>query len=314
MLYWLIPLGIVLFFLLVALVTMLVCFFRIFWTSRKPCTEEFPIPHGEIYEVHRKQMTDWIRDARAYPYREVSITSHDGLVLRGRYFEQKKGAPIELLLHGYRGWAERDLSGGVFRCFGIGHNVLTVDHRGCGESEGHVTTFGAKESLDCLAWIDFILREIDPEARIILSGVSMGAATVMTVSGMELPENVVGMLADCGYTSTRAIISKVMRDMKLPPKLLYPFARLSAILFGGFDPDARSPIDSMTRCRLPIIFFHGDADDFVPYEMSVENYNACISDRKELVTIKGAGHGVAFPVDQEGYKDAARAFFDSYLS
>jgi fermentation-respiration switch protein FrsA (DUF1100 family) len=136
----------------------------------------------------------------------------------------------------------------------------------------------------------------------------------MTVSGMELPENVVGVLADCGYTSTRAIISKVMRDMKLPPKLLYPFARLSAILFGGFDPAARSPIDSMARCRLPIIFFHGDADDFVPYEMSVENYNACISDRKGLVTIKGAGHGVAFPVDQEGYKDAARAFFDSYLS
>ena len=155
---------------------------RIFWTSRKPCTEEFPIPHGEIYEIHRKQMTDWIRDARAYPYREVSITSHDGLVLRGRYFEQEKGAPIELLLHGYRGWAERDLSGGVFRCFGIGHNVLIVDHRGCGESEGHVTTFGAKESLDCLAWIDFILREIDPTARIILSGVSMGAATVMTGS------------------------------------------------------------------------------------------------------------------------------------
>ena len=142
----------------------------------------------------------------------------------------------------------------------------------------------------------------------------MGAATVMIAAGEPLPRNVIHVLADCGYTSTRAIISKVMRDLGLPPRLLYPLARLSAILFGGFDPDARSPIDSMTRCRLPIIFFHGDADDFVPYEMSVENYNACISDRKEHVTIKGAGHGVAFPVDQEGYKDAARAFFDSYLS
>jgi len=314
LLYWLIPLCIAAVLFLISLITMLFCFFRIFWAPRTKCTEEYPIPHGHIYEVHREQMTQWIRDARAYPYREVSITSYDGLTLRGRYFEHKKGAPIELLLHGYRGWAERDLSGGVFRCFGIGHNVLIVDHRGCGESEGHVTTFGTKESRDCRAWIDLILREIDPDARIILSGVSMGASTVMITAGMELPQNVVGVLADCGYTSTRDIISKVMRDGKLPSRLLYPFVRLGAILFGGFDPDALSPVAAMANCRLPIIFFHGDADDFVPYSMSVENYNACVSDRKELVTVKGAGHGVAFPVDQEGYMAAARAFFDGYLS
>ena len=311
MLCWLIPLTVLLTLALAALATMLVCFFRIFYLSRKvtTSTEEFPIPEGEIYEVHREQMTRWIRDARAYPYREVSVLSRDGLVLRGKYFEHQKGAPIELLLHGYRGWAERDLSGGVFRCFGVGHNVLTVDLRGCGESEGHITTFGAKESLDCLVWIDFILCEIDPNARIILSGVSMGAATVMTVAGMELPPNVVGILADCGYTSTRAIISKVMQDMKLPPRLLYPFVRFSAILFGGFDPDERSPIASMAKCHIPVIFFHGDKDDFVPHEMSVENYNACVADHKKLITIQGAGHGVAFPVDQEGYVQSAREFF-----
>ena len=316
MLYWLIPLCIVLACAIVALGTMLVCFFRIFYAPRKRTSskEEYPIPKGEIYEAHREQMIRWIRDARAYPYREVSIVSHDGLVLRGKYFEYKKGAPIELLCHGYRGWAERDLSGGVFRCFGIGHSVLTVDHRGCGESEGHVTTFGAKESLDCLRWIDLILKEIDPDARIILSGVSMGASTVMTVAGMEnLPKNVVGVLADCGYTSTRAIISKVMRDRNLPPRLLYPFVRFSAILFSGFDPDAQSPIASMAKCHLPIIFFHGDADDFVPHSMSVENYNACVSAHKALVTIKGAGHGIAFPVDQEGYRKAAKDFFDANI-
>ena len=313
MLYWFIPLMILLACAFVALVTMLVCFFRIFYAPRRLTTskEEYPIPHGEIYEKHREQMIRWIRDARAYPYREVSITSHDGLILRGKYFEQEKGAPIELLLHGYRGWAERDLSGGVFRCFGIGHNVLTVDLRGCGESEGHVTTFGAKESLDCLGWIDLVLREIDPNAKIILAGVSMGAATVLTVSGMSLPPQVAGILADCGYTSTKEIIHKVMREMGLPPRLLYPFARASAILFGGFDPDARSPIASMKSCHLPVLFFHGDTDDFVPHAMSVENYNACASEKKALVTIRGAGHGIAFPVDQEGYLKAAKDFFDA---
>lgn len=312
MLYWLIPLCILAFLAVISLVTMLICFFRIFYAPRKKTTstEEYPIPEGEIYEVYRKEMTTWMRDARAYPFRKVSIRSHDGLILRGRYFEHQKGAPIEILFHGYLGWADRDLSGGVFRCFALGHNALIVDHRGCGESEGHVATFGAKESRDCLAWIDLVLREIDPDARIILGGVSMGAATVMTVAGMPLPPQVVGILADCGYTSTRAIIHKVMREMGLPPRLLYPFARLSAVLFGGFDPDATSPIASMAVCHLPIIFFHGDEDDFVPHSMSVENYNACVSKKKALVTIKGAGHGICFPVDQEGYISAAREFFE----
>lgn len=318
MLYWLIPLVIVLTFILVALLTMLVCFFRIFYSPRnkrkKEMHEEFPIPKGKIYEAHREQLVAWIRDARAYPYREVSITSFDGLVLRGRYFEYQKGAPMEILFHGYRGWGERDLSGGVFRCFALGRNALVVDHRGCGESEGHVTTFGAKESRDCLSWIDFVIHEIDPDAKIILTGVSMGAATVMTVAGMELPSNVVGVLADCGYTSTRAIIGKVMRDMGLPPRLLYPFARLSAILFGGFDPDARSPIAAMASCRLPIIFIHGDTDDFVPFSMSEKNYHACTSEHKRLVCIKDAGHGVCFPVDQEGYLRALDEFFKPFLS
>ncbi len=311
MLYWLILLSIFALLLVVTLITMLFCFFRIFYTPRKmtTSTEEFPIPEGEIYEAHREQITAWMRDARAYPYRRVSIRSHDGLILRGKYFEQRKGAPIEILFHGYRGWSDRDLSGGVFRCFALDHNVLIVDHRACGESEGHVSTFGAKESQDCLGWIDLVLREIDPDARIILGGVSMGAATVMTVAGMPLPDHVVGILADCGYTSTRDIIHKVMGEMGYPPRLLYPFARLSAILFGGFDPDARSPIASMKRCHLPVIFFHGDEDDFVPHSMSVENHNACASEKKELVTIKGAGHGIAFPVDQEGYISAAREFF-----
>ncbi len=312
MLPWLIPVCLFGLILVASFVTMLICFFRIFYAPRKLTSskEEYPLPKGEIYEVYRTEMTAWIRDARAYPHRSLSIRSHDGLILRGNYYEYKKGAPIEILFHGYRGWAERDLSGGVFRCFGIGHNALIVDHRGCGESEGHMSTFGAKESQDCLGWIDLVLREIDPDAKIILAGVSMGAATVMTVAGMPLSDHVVGILADCGYTSTKAIIYKVMREMGLPPKLLYPFARMSAILFGGFDPDARSPIASMASCHLPILFIHGDTDDFVPHSMSVENYNACVSEKKQLVTIKGAGHGIAFPVDQEGYISAAREFFE----
>ena len=295
--------------LLLLLLAAAVCYFMIFHSFRTKEKEEYPIPKGEIYEVYREDMVRWIKEARARPRKEVSIRSFDGLTLRGIYYECEKGAPIEILFHGYRGTGERDLSGGVARCFALKHNALIVDHRASGKSDGHVITFGVYESRDCLKWVDFVLREIDPKAKIILTGISMGAATVMVAASQKLPDNVIGVLADCGYTSPRAIIKKVMRDLKLPADLLYPIARLGARLFGGFDPDAASPIESMKRSRLPVIFLHGDTDDFVPHAMSVENYEACIKE-KRLVTIKNAGHGLAFPVDQELYLSALHEFFD----
>ncbi|MBQ8859066.1 MAG: alpha/beta hydrolase [Clostridia bacterium] len=310
--WWL--LGVALFLFFAVLLTAYICFYMVFYASPKSriAKEEYPIPEGEIYEPYRAQMTEWMKAARAYPYREIEITSHDGLRLRGRYYEQEAGAPIELLMHGYRGSADRDLSGGVARCFSLGHNALIVDHRASGRSEGKVITFGILEHRDCLAWVDCILREIDPHARIILTGISMGAATVMIAAGEALPPNVVGVLADCGYTTAKEIICKVIAEMHLPPRLLYPFVRLGGRLFGGFDVDEKAPIEAMRRCRLPVIFFHGDTDDFVPCEMSHRNYEACTGE-KRLVITPNAGHGLCYPADRETYANALREFFDHRL-
>ncbi|MBQ7364342.1 MAG: alpha/beta hydrolase [Clostridia bacterium] len=287
----------------------------VFYSSRylRRAKEEYPTPEGEIYDPYREQMVTWIKEIRAMPYTKVSITSYDGLKLCGKYYEQKKGAPIEIMFHGYKGTAERDLCGGVFRAFALGRNALIVDHRASGESEGKVITFGIKESRDCLKWVNYVIEEIDPNAKIILTGISMGAATVMTAASMDLPDNVVGILADCGYTSAKDIIKKVIRDMKLPATLLYPFVRISAKIFGRFDPDEVSPIASMKKCSLPIIFIHGDTDDFVPCSMSEENYNACNSPYKRFLIIPEAGHGLCFPKDQEAYFDALKSFFDPIL-
>lgn len=298
--------------LLLVLITAAICFFIIFY-KQKEQDERYPIPPGKIYEAHREQMIRWMKEIDEMPHREVEIRSYDGLTLRGKYYEYKKGAPTEILFHGYRGSSYRDLCGGVYRCHALGRNALIVDHRASGRSEGRVITFGVRESRDCLSWVEFFIREIDPEARIIITGISMGAATVLCAAGYPLPKNVVGVLADCGYTSTREIVKKVIRDMRLPANILYPFARLGAILFGGFDPDGRSPIDSMTRCKIPVIFFHGDTDDFVPAYMSEENLAACTAKEKRLVIIKGAGHGLCFPHSQEEYLSALREFFEPIL-
>lgn len=311
--YWIIAAAILAFVALLILITSFVCFVKIFLSRRKPESSEFPIPDGDEYVPYHSQMVEWIKEARSKEHRDVSVVSYDGLTLRGKYYECKKGAPIEILFHGYKGTGERDLSGGVFRCAALEHNALVIDHRASGHSDGRVITFGAKESRDVLTWVDFVINNIDAEAKIIITGISMGAATVMTAATMELPENVVGVLADCGYTSTKDIVKKVMSDMKLPANLLYPFARLGAMIFGGFDPDASSPIESMKKCRLPVIFFHGDADYFVPCYMSEENYNACAAEHKRLVIIPGAAHGLAFPVDREKYLAELEDFFAPYL-
>ena len=311
MLYFIILVTIILLMLVVSLV----CFLMVFYSpDRKPLrADEYPIPDGDIYLPHREQMVKWMKEIRAMDRKNVSVISFDGLTLRGKYYDHKKGAPIEILFHGYKGSAERDMCGAVYRCFELKRNALIVDQRAHGESEGHVITFGVKESRDCLTWIDYAINNIDKHAKIIITGISMGAATVMTAAGYDLPDNVVGVLSDCGYTSAEEIIKKVMKDMRLPPSFMYPFVRLGAILFGRFDPNSRSPIKSMKNCRLPIIFLHGDADDFVPCYMSEKNYETCASEYKKLVITPGAGHGLCFPLDMDAYFREVRAFFDPIL-
>ena len=308
MLYFIIFLAVIVFLTLTA---SLVIFFKIFYSpKRKPLgADEYETPHGRIYEPYREQMIAWMKEMRTTEHRDVEIVSYDGLRLVGKYYEQEKGSPIEIMFHGYKSTAERDLCGGMQRCFRVGRNALIVEQRACGASEGHVITFGAKESRDCLDWVNFVIKNIDENAEIIITGISMGAATVMTAVSMNLPKNVVGVLADCGFTSTKDIVKKVMEHRGLPANLLYPFARLGAILFGGFDPDKRSPLKSMKECKLPIIFFHGDEDEYVPCYMSEENYNACTSEKKRLVVTKGAGHGLCFVIDMVGYFREIDEFF-----
>lgn len=276
-------------------------------------SDAIEIPSGEIYEAHREKMENWVRQMRALPHQEFEITSFDGLKLHAKFYEYAPGAPIELMFHGYRGSAERDLSGGIERCFRVRRSALIVDQRCAGRSEGNTITFGINERRDCLKWIDFMIGHFGADVKIILTGISMGAATVLMAGAEELPPNVVGILADCGYTSAREIMEVVIGKMGLPPKLSYPFVKLGARIFGHFDPDETSPIEAVKKCKLPVIFFHGEADDFVPCRMSRENFNACTS-RKQLVTIPGAGHGLSYAIDPDRYVEALYDFFDPECS
>lgn len=287
-----------------------VCFFLAFYVPKNmPKSDaEYDLPQGKTYKPFHEQMISWIKETRARPFTEYSITSFDGLKLYAKYYEYEKGAPIEIMFHGYRGTAERDLCGGVSRSFALGRSVLLVDQRAAGKSGGRVITFGVKESRDCLSWIDFAIKQFGNDSKLILTGISMGAATVIMAAENPMPKNVIGLLADCGYSSAPKMIKKTIRELKLPPNLLYPFVKLGGIIFGGFNVDKAVPLKSIEKCTVPVFFVHGESDTFVPCEMSRLNFNACPS-KKLLLTVKDADHGLAFPKDPEKYIEKLNGFF-----
>jgi len=287
-----------------------VCYRMAFYVSpeARAENEKKTTPDGEEYEPYLPQMEQWVQELLQMPYESFRIESFDGLKLFGKFYEFAPGAPIELMFHGYRGTSVRDLSGGVRRCFSLGHSALLIDQRGSGRSEGNTITFGINEHKDCLRWAKFAAEHFGKDVKIILTGISMGASTVLMTSDKDLPENIIGILADCGFSSARSIIGKTIKEMGLPVALAYPFVKLGARLFGHFDLDEDSPLRSVVNSRVPVIFFHGEADCFVPCDMSRRLYELCAS-RKMLVTVPGAAHGLSFPAAPDRYLAAMRQFF-----
>lgn len=294
---------------LIVLISSYVCFVMVFKTKKRKVLgkNEYDLPPGEIYELFYPQMKMWVDSIRSMDRKQVEITSFDGIKLRGYYYEYSPDSPLELIFHGYGGNAERDLSGGVERCFALGRSVILIDQRGAGQSDGNVCSFGINERRDCLSWIDFATKKFGKERPLIIGGVSMGAATVMMAAGESLPDNVVCVMADCGYSSAKKIIKKVVREMHLPCDIVYPFIKLGAKIYGHFDLEETSPVEAVARSKTPIVFIHGDNDEFVPHSMSVECYESCSSPKK-LVTIEGAGHGLAYPVAPDKYVSSLHDF------
>ncbi len=263
----------------------------------------------KIKEEHRPKIREIHENLKNSPFEQIYIKNREGKRLAARYYYNRDDAPVAIMFHGYRSRAMSDCGGG-FRIFSDnGINVLIPDQRAHGESEGRAITFGIKEKYDCLDWVNYINKRFD-KPDIILVGVSMGAATVLMASGVHLPENVKGIIADCSYSSPEAIIRKVISDMKLPHKLFFPFVRLAGMVYGGFDICSDSPVHAVVKSRIPILLIHGEADDFVPYSMMSEIKAAC---ECNILSIPDAEHGVSYIVDTETYQNSTQNFLNNIL-
>ena len=166
MIFWI--LGGILAFLVLALFAILIyCFIRVFYyvKPKQLGENEYDVPTGGVFDKHHDQLIAWAKASRELPHEDVCITSFDDLTLRGKYYECNKNAPIEIMFNGYRGNAERDMSGGIERCFKLKRNALVVNQRGCGNSEGKFHSFGINEKKDCLKWVDFCIEKFGKERR-----------------------------------------------------------------------------------------------------------------------------------------------------
>ena len=279
-----------------------------FYSPKNRKEDIYDIPHGKQYEERKDFMISLIKEMSEIPFEWVEITSYDNLKLRGRYYHVRDDAPLHIEFHGYRGTAYRDFCGGNKRAREAGFNSLVVDQRAHGTSEGTCINFGVKEKYDCVSWIEYALARFGSDLEIHLSGVSMGATTVLMACGLNLPKNVKSVTADSPFSSPSEIIEKVCGDMGYPPKLAMPLIKLGAKCFGKLSLEG-SAVEAVKHATMPILIIHGEADKFVPCEMSKAIYESN-PDKIELHTFEGAGHGLSYIRHHEEYNATVRAFFE----
>ncbi len=265
----------------------------------------------EKYEEKIRAGINWIERQNSIPLR---ITSHDGLRLAARLIEQpsEKARGTIIAVHGYRSKAHSDFSCSAQLYYQMGYHVLLVDQRAHGQSEGKYLGFGVLERYDCIAWINCINARYGKEKPVFLCGMSMGASTVLMASGSGLPNNVRGIIADCGFTSPWDILKKELPHyFRLPVWFLLPLMNVVTHMLAGYGFRDYSTLEAMKVNTRPVLFVHGKADDFVPPWMTQAAYDACTAE-KQLLLVEGAGHGMSFLLSETAYCKAMTDFIGKY--
>lgn len=241
----------------------------------------------------------------ARPHSDVWQRSFDGLRLHATWFpgEERQGRQrVAICFHGYTSQGISDYIGLSDYYQKRGFAMLLPDARAHGESEGEYVGFGCLDRRDALGWIDWVLKELGGETEILLHGTSMGAATVLMLSGLSLPKQVKGIVSDCGFTSPKEVFTHVLHTMyHLPAFPLIQGADLLNRHLAGYGMDECNAKREVEKAAVPILFIHGEADTFVPCYMCDEIYEHCASPKRKLI-VPGAAHAESYYKDTESYE------------
>ena len=283
----------------------LAIFYNVFHRTKPQLLEKDDLTGTDYFE-YREELKVNIEEAKKLPCERVEILSRDKKKLRARYYDNKSNTTI-ILSHGYRSTGFNNFALSLKEFLSYNYNVLMIDHRAHGESDGKFMTIGYKEQFDLLDWIDFATAK-EKVDRVFLYGISMGATSVGLASNKIETEKVKGLILEAGFTCFYDEISFGMRNIFIKKPALN-FVRLAAKTFLKADITANVQT-SLADTNIPVLFLHGDTDKEVPLSFTEKNYSACKS-KKELKIIKNAGHTLCFYADKEGTKNAVRSFLEN---
>lgn len=261
------------------------------------------------------QIVPWIDSLQAHQaLRDTFIVAPDGKRLHALYaLAPQATARTAVIVHGYTDKALEMLHIGYLYHKSLGYNILLPDLRYAGQSEGEAIQMGWLDRKDVARWIDEVPQHFGDSARVVVHGISMGAATTMMLSGDSLPDRVKCFVEDCGYTSVWDQFKKELKGQFGLPSfpLLNVASRLCEWRYGWNFTEA-SALEQVRRCALPMLFIHGDTDDYVPTPMVYEVYAAKSGD-KDLWVSEGVDHAHSYKVYPELYTEKVRDFVEPYL-
>lgn len=246
------------------------------------------------------------------PHEDVYQTSFDGLKLHATYFppinDNAGKKKLVICFHGYTSQGMSDFTGLTDYYFKRGYAMLHPDARAHGSSEGKYIGFGCLDRKDACVWINWAIDKCGEDVEIILHGISMGGATVLMTSGLELPSQVKGIISDCGFTSPKEVFTHVLKTMyHLPSFPVMQGAELMNKRLAGYGMDECNAKREVAKAEVPILLIHGSKDTFVPTRMCKEIYDCCKSHKKMLI-VDGAAHGESYYKDMKAYEAALDEF------
>ena len=245
---------------------------------------------------------------------DLYIKSEDGLRLHAAWFPAEDAKRTLVLSHGYKGTSFGEFGFNARFLHECGCNLLFVDQRCCGESEGRYITFGAKEQKDIVRWSREAVKLGNGHALpVYLYGESMGASAVLMASGRNLPKEVKGIISDCGFVSMKSQLSDLarywffLRWIPLHLLLVDLFCRAIAD-FGMAEADTRP---ALAANRRPVLLFHGSDDTFV-YPKNLQMICDACRGPKEMVMVEGARHTGSAYKQTDMYRRKLLDFFERY--
>ncbi len=292
----LVILTLILLYMIVVLVIYLFCFTNLTKTNRVINEKNNYYPYLESIKESEELFEKVNKES-------VEIESDDQLTLRGYFIENEIKDKVVIIFHGYKSKGSFALT---YNYYALGYSILLIDQRAHGRSDGCFIGMGILERFDALKWIEYVINRFGENTSILLSGTSMGGATIMMASELITYPQVKGIIADCGFSSCYEQIKSCIRGFPKHPTM--ELVNLYSRLFAKYDMKEITSAESLSNSNIPLLLIHGKKDDFVPYSNLKICYDASKSEIKDYLYVDKAIHATACVDGKDEYDLKVKKF------